>query len=511
MAMKTRRSYGRWSLGLAVALGATAMAGDVSADAPAERAGLTKTLKGGVLVIGTTLAHDCNNLPPAGADCSGELQFLDPAPDVYWVDGAAVTVNAAAANTARSAATLTIPAGATVDSARLYWASKAPTADTSVELSVGGNAADTVTADAADVDEVDVGGDVFYQASADVTALVTASGEYAVTGVDGPALINVLDDVVFSAWTLVVTYADPAGVATRVTVFDGLSQVLPAATTTVAMTLAAPTTSAVGVGSTFTLVGYDGDDELATDSVTFAGTILADALNPNINFFNSSNTIGGAAVASGTADQLSGNPDTNSGYDLDTVSLPAGLVTSGLASADVVVAAGLDTVLVGVMVTSVPGCGANTDCPEANTACDTNTGNCVATCTGNGDCAEPTPVCDVAGGICVDCLADTDCDDGETCNTTTHVCEGGGTGGAGGAGGGGSASGGAGVGATGTGATGTSSGQDTTGVGGNDFSGLAAEGGGCSLSAGSSAKQTALLFGVFAAAAGLLARRRRRS
>ncbi|MEJ7728732.1 MAG: MYXO-CTERM sorting domain-containing protein [Polyangiaceae bacterium] len=293
--------------------------------------------------------------------------------------------------------------------------------------------------------------------------------------------------------------------------FDGLDLIGATQLLTATLDIAAPTSTALS--SSLAVVVYDGENELDGDAQTFAGTTLSNGSNNANNFFNSTQSNAGAPVASGVASQLTGNPDTMAGYDLDIADVTP-FVTSGLSTVDMSVAAGNDAVLLGIVVTSVSGCAANTDCPDANTACDTNTGNCVATCTGNGDCAEPTPVCDVDGGICVDCLADTDCEGDETCNTTTHVCEGGGTGGAGGGGsasGGAGAGAGAGVGGAGTGATGTGSGENTTGTGGNDFSGLAAEGGGCSLSSGGSAKQTALLFGVFAAAAGLVARRRRRS
>jgi Cys-rich repeat protein len=43
-------------------------------------------------------------------------------------------------------------------------------------------------------------------------------------------------------------------------------------------------------------------------------------------------------------------------------------------------------------------------------------------CTSDGDCSTPNPHCDTAGAVCVQCLADANCPNGETCNTTTHRC-----------------------------------------------------------------------------------------
>jgi Cys-rich repeat protein len=501
--MKTRRNYGRWSLGLAAALGASAVSHAASAD-QVER--FAATLRGNAVAFGSTMGFDCAGGLPAGAECVPEaVTGTDTSPDLYFSDGSASALVAGA--DARTSVAVALPAGVTVERAFLYWGARNATTDDTVSLQKAGDGPSTVQALPADIKQVDD----FYQAVADVTAAVGAQlagapGQWRVTGIDAAQAPLTTEDVLFSGWSLVVVYRDAAAPVSRIRVLDGLDRLAANATLDVSLTNGVPLVATPA--GTLTVLGYDGDFEVTGDSVSWDGTPLTDPQNPANDFFNSTRSSLGAPVADpADVPQLPGTPDSMASYDLDTVDL-ATVLTAGDGAATLTVAAGDDEILVGALITQTVGCIDDATC-GGGAVCDEATGSCATTCTSNDDCEAPTPVCDVAGGICVGCLADTDCPEGATCNTELNVCEGGGTGGAGGAGGGGSASGGAGVGGTGTGATGTGSGDSTSG--GNDFSGLAAEGGGCSLSPGGSAKQTALLLGVFAAAAGLLARRRRRS
>ncbi|MEJ7728731.1 MAG: hypothetical protein WKG00_05905 [Polyangiaceae bacterium] len=146
------------------------------------------------------------------------------------MDGDASVASGALPNAARSGATLTLPAGATVQRAQLYWAAKrlGNMADDSVVLAVGGTtetvtAQDSATADAG-------GGNVYYQSTAEVTEFVTAQGAalYTVTDIDAVPVLLSTDDILFSNWTLVVTFSDPAGRGTGSTCStDSTSSVLP--------------------------------------------------------------------------------------------------------------------------------------------------------------------------------------------------------------------------------------------------------------------------------------------
>lgn len=506
--MKTRRDYGRWSLGLAVALGATAVAGS-SVAAPTER--FSENLRGGAVAFGTTMGWDCGaSSPQPAADCIAEgLTGADTSPDVYWNDAIPAAGPLVGPGAARTTIGVALPGAATVQRAFLYWSARAPAADDTVTFEKVGGASAPVTAEAANI--VTTGS--FFQAVADVTAQVQAggAGAWRLTGLDaGPAAITD-EDILYSAWSLVIVYADPTLPVNRVRIYDGLDLVDANATLSVTVTGGTPNVSTPA--GTLTVLAYDGDFDTTGDSVSWNGAPLTDAQNPADNFFNSTRSRLGAGFFDGAdVPGLLGTPDTVASLDLDVVDLGAGL-TAGEGAATVEIAAGDDAVLLGALITQAVGCGADTDC-AAGEACDEATGNCATTCRSDADCDEPTPKCDVdGGGLCVECLADTDCDAGETCNTTSHVCEGGGVGGAGGAGGGGgSSSGGAGVGGAGTGGTAPSTGAGVTPPGDqNDFTGLAAEGGACALSPGGSAQQTALLVGALGAIAGLLARRRRRS
>jgi Cys-rich repeat protein len=77
----------------------------------------------------------------------------------------------------------------------------------------------------------------------------------------------------------------------------------------------------------------------------------------------------------------------------------------------------------------VAGCLANEDCgfltPECVGATATTTGTCLAACVNVGGtpfCAGGF-VCDAAANVCVECLANDDCDAGETCDLATRRCE----------------------------------------------------------------------------------------
>lgn len=65
-------------------------------------------------------------------------------------------------------------------------------------------------------------------------------------------------------------------------------------------------------------------------------------------------------------------------------------------------------------------------CANPTPSCDAGTMTCQA-CANDDDCFAPTPSCVTEAvpdqGSCVECTADADCDVGETCNLTDHVCE----------------------------------------------------------------------------------------
>ena len=107
---------------------------------------------------------------------------------------------------------LSIPSGATITYARLYWARRAATADTSVLVERIGTGAfsTTVNADASvTATATGVSPHTYYQSTADVTALVQANGvgQYRISGVDTRKLQQPERRRLFAGWSMVVFYS----------------------------------------------------------------------------------------------------------------------------------------------------------------------------------------------------------------------------------------------------------------------------------------------------------------
>jgi MYXO-CTERM domain-containing protein/uncharacterized repeat protein (TIGR01451 family) len=320
-------------------------------------------LQGDAVVIGSTLAFDCaSGMPaaPAGAkaSCSGVTNVGDTAPDLYWRDN--VASNAIAPNKARSSATLSLPAGAKVAYARLYWGALHPgsTADKDVTIDHAGGVPKVVKADASwstfygFTQHPDW---YYYQSTADVTQIVSqwTAPDFRVTDVDGIALANVDAHLAFSAWTLVVFYQRTGDELRNLALFDGFTHVAPE----FGLGAAAVTLSGFLVPSGYTArmtaFTYEGDTVYSGDKLLFNGQHLTSTGNPKDNFFNGSRTAFGKNV-SGASDvpRLSGAPGTMGGYDLDTVEV-TNLVKAGDKSAKLSAESAEDKFLLGGFVTSI--------------------------------------------------------------------------------------------------------------------------------------------------------------
>ncbi len=320
--------------------------------------------QGDVVVFGSTLAIDCSTsvpAPPTGTTTSCATQTLvdDTAPDLYWRDNVAnATITP---EQARTGATLSIPAGAKVTYARLYWSALkvGATADKNVALDWKGGPIQTVNAD--DSWSMSYGFAshpdwYYYQSSADVTDYVAkwGSGDFRVTGVEALPLVGVEVDRAFSAWSMVVFYEKLGDELRNLALFDGFTSIDPgiAGQEKAEVTLSGflvPT----GFTAKMTAFTYEGDTVYTGDFFTFNGTKLADTENPLDNFFNSSRSYLGSPV-SGASDvpKLSGKPGTMAGFDLDTTNVTS-LVKAGDTSAKVGAASSLDIFILGGFVTSL--------------------------------------------------------------------------------------------------------------------------------------------------------------
>lgn len=319
--------------------------------------------RGDVVVFGSTLAFDCGAgvAPPPGAvaSCANQLSTSDTAPDLYFRDN---TANASVLPTeARTSATLSLPAGATVTYARLYWSALkvGDQPDLDATLDWLGGPQQQITADDSWVIPYGFASHpdwFYYQATGDATEFVSTwgAGDFRVSDVESLALANIEVDRAFSAWTLVVFYEAPGDELRNLALFDGFTAIDPglpglgSAEVTLSGFVVPP-----GFTAKMAAFTYEGDEEYTGDHFTFNGAQKTDLGNPFDNFFNSSRSSFGAPV-SGDFDvpKLSGAPGTMAGYDLDTVDVTE-LLSPGDTSAKVGADSSLDIFFLGGFVTSV--------------------------------------------------------------------------------------------------------------------------------------------------------------
>ncbi len=254
-----------------------------------------------------------------------------------------------------SQATLTLPAGATVTWAGLYWGADtsagggggvaAPNAALAgtVQLTPPGGGASTVTASVLD----NTG--ARYQGFAEVTSIVDAAGagDYVVANVQAGT-----GQDRYAGWALVVVYSANSEPTRNVTVFDGFQVVQSSGPTSIVIPVSGFLTPPSGaVKTTLGLIGYEGDLGLVGDGLTLASTtpvgaptLVTDAQNPSTNFFNSSISRLGSRVTSKTPDY-----SNQLGFDADIVDVSSAL-PNGSSAASISLTTGGETYFPGVVV-----------------------------------------------------------------------------------------------------------------------------------------------------------------
>ncbi|AUX26817.1 hypothetical protein SOCEGT47_073870 [Sorangium cellulosum] len=303
---------------------------------------------GDFALIGSSLGQECRRATPspmAGTvgDC-GE-STVESGPDLFWrsdspAEGRAEANLDIAPEAARTTAVLTLPEGATVTHAFLYWAARNTAgADQEVELHHEGGEGGAVTA----IDSVET---VInqgrpdethnYQSVADITAIVKESGPgaYRVGGVDVVDVRNSDDDVVFAAWWMVVFYEAPRSPMRNLALFDGLDRVSQGNSQRVE--LSGFKVPDAGFSAKLGIIAFEGDNTNSGDSVFFnpknpgkpdVAEALSDAMNPADNFFNSTRSAFGKPVSvEGDLPRIPGTPQSMSGVDIDIVDVSAKLV-----------------------------------------------------------------------------------------------------------------------------------------------------------------------------------------
>lgn len=302
---------------------------------------------GDFALIGSSLGQECRRGTPSPlvgtiGDCGAST--AESGPDLFWRSDSP-TKGQVEANldigpeAARTTAVLTLPEGATVTHAFLYWAARNTAgADREVELHHEGGFEGTVTA----IDWVET---VInkglpdethnYQSVADITAIVKESGPgaYRVGGVDVVDVRNSDDDVVFAAWWMVVFYEAPMSPMRNLALFDGLDRVSQGNSQRVE--LSGFKVPDAGFSAKLGIVAFEGDNTNSGDSVFFnprnpgkpdAAEALSDAMNPADNFFNSTRSAFGKPVSTeGDLPRIPGTPQSMSGVDIDIVDVSAKL------------------------------------------------------------------------------------------------------------------------------------------------------------------------------------------
>ena len=258
--------------------------------------------RGDITLIGNTIMScggggQCNN---ARNGTGGQINNNDHNMQYVDVDGVAGTFSS-------SSAVLTLPPGATVLWAGLYWGGfSANAARNQVVLSTPAAAGINLTAT-----QLDASGNA-YQGYRDVTAQVTAGGNGTYLAANVRSTIGANN---FAGWSLVVAYRLASVPIRNLTAFDGYAQVAPGATVTIPVSGFVTPPGGV-VNTRLGVVAYEGDLGLTGDAFSLNGVALGNATNPATNFFNSSISQFGAPFTTKNPNYLN-----QLGFDSDLLSL----------------------------------------------------------------------------------------------------------------------------------------------------------------------------------------------
>jgi len=317
--------------------------------------------KGSFLLIGNTSSFDCRAAVPRPSvgtigDCG--MNTDDTSSDVLFdaVTGSADT--SVLATKAGSTARLDVPAGAIVVHAQLYWAAQLPMGSSAAERVIlerpDGSFAMTLVGDPARPGlTANTGGRTYYQSTANITKLVQqyGSGAYRVRAIPTVPLANVLENVAFVNWHMVVVYRKTDEPTRNIVLYRALDIIEPL--TTANTTLDGFLVPMTGFQGSLGVVGYEGDHDLVGDVLQFNGTTLTNGLNPADNFFNSSRSNNGQAVSVvGDQPQATGQPASMSGIDLDVVDVSAQL-SAGATSATIRATSSSDLYFLGGFATAI--------------------------------------------------------------------------------------------------------------------------------------------------------------
>jgi uncharacterized repeat protein (TIGR01451 family) len=238
-----------------------------------------------------------------------------------------------------SSATLTLPAGATIQNAYLYWAGSGNTIDSNVTF--GGSA---VTADRT-FTETYPPNYGYFAGFADVTSIVTGSGSYTFSGLTVSTGSPWCGTAVAAGWSVIVIYSRPAEPMRVINLYDGFRWYRGSSIDLIATNFLAPT-PLTGTGKHGHLtwegdVGNSAPLNGVSENLLFGGNPLTDGINPLNNQFNSTvNT----TIPADTAAY---------GVDLDAYDITP-FLSPGQNSVTTTYSSGGDLVLLSAEIFSVP-------------------------------------------------------------------------------------------------------------------------------------------------------------
>jgi large repetitive protein len=263
----------------------------------------TTNAKGDIAAIGNTLM----TCPPGNANCAAAQMGTGTLLNNNDFAMVRVDVDSDATTFTSSRAALTLPPGASVLFAALYWGADtsagtsgmaAPNAALRTQVLFQTPTATTYTPLTGT--QIGISG-TRYHAFANVTSLVQAAGNgtYTVANVQSGT-----GNDRYAGWSLVIAYTDPSEPPRNLTIFDGFA-IVSSGNPNVSFPVSGFLTPPSGpVNTRLGTVGYEGDLGFTGDSLRLNNTTISNALNPPNNFFNSTITRLGARITAKTPDYI---------------------------------------------------------------------------------------------------------------------------------------------------------------------------------------------------------------
>ncbi len=320
---------------------------------------LVAAQRGDFVLLGNTLVHNCADfIQPPLVGQVGECGAQGMGVDVAWRSdepeiGQALADQQVAE--ARSTAVLSLPQGARVTHARLYWSALAA-AEAELREAMferPGEFSEVVSAQTTVVVAIDEG--KVYQSSVDVTERVqqAGAGAFRLGGIDMLDPRSGVGPLYYAAWWMVVLYESQSEPWRQLSVFDGLQPVEPGAP---AQARLEGFTVPAGFDGKLGVIAFEGDQGTGGDELRFGAELpltSEDALESSRDFFDGSRRRFGLGYSEpGDLPQVSGEANSFSGFDLDIVDVTARL-QAGQTAASVEAFSDFDIFYLGGLVTSI--------------------------------------------------------------------------------------------------------------------------------------------------------------